>query len=82
MVIVPGQLKAPLLPLADMFVLAAVDGLRRRARLRRALTTDAPLALLVMSHPVVSDAIMRGVQSVAPSAYPASRAPMTATTWS
>ncbi len=66
--IVPGQLKAPQLPPADMFVLAAVDWLRRRARLGRAPTTDAPLALLVMSHPVVSDALMRGLQSVAPSA--------------
>ena len=66
MVIIPGQLKAPLLPPADMFVLAAVDGLRRRARLGRAPTTSASLALLAMSHPVVSDAIMRGLQSVAP----------------
>ncbi len=67
-VIVPGQLKAPLIPPVDMFVLAAVGWLRRRARLGRAPTTDAPLALLVMSHPVVSDALMRGLQSVAPSA--------------
>ena len=64
----PSQLKAPLFPPADMFVLAAVDWLRRRARLGRALTTDAPLALLVMSHPVVSGTLMRGLQSVAPPA--------------
>ncbi len=48
-VIVPGQLKAPLLPPADMFVLAAVDGLRQRARLGRAPTTGAYRALLVMT---------------------------------
>ncbi len=66
--IVPGQLKAPLLPPADMFVLAAVDWLRRRARLGRAPTTSASLALLVMSLPVVSDALMRGLLSVPPPA--------------
>ncbi len=66
--IIRGQLKAPLIPLDDMFVLAAVDWLRRRVRLGRALTTDASPALLVMSHPVVSGAIMRGLQSVAPPA--------------
>ncbi len=63
-----GQLKAPLIPPADMFVLAAVNWLRRRAWLGRAPTTSASLALLVMSHPVVSDALMRGLQSVAPPA--------------
>ncbi len=68
MVIVPSQLKAPLLPLADMFVLAAVDGLRRRARLGRTPTTSASPALLVMSLPVVSDALMRGLLSVPPPA--------------
>ncbi len=67
-VIIPGQLRAPLIPPAEMFVLAAVDWLRRRARLGRALTTSASPALLIMSHPVVSDAIMRGVQSVPPPA--------------
>ena len=66
--IIPGQLKAPLIPPAGMFALAAVDWLRRRARLGRAPTTDASLALLVMSHPVVSDALMRGLLSVPPSA--------------
>ncbi len=35
--IIPGQLKAPLLPPADMFVLAAVDWLRRWLRPNRAL---------------------------------------------
>ncbi len=47
--IIPGQLKAPLSPPADMFVLAAVDWLRRRTRLGRAPTTSASLALPVMT---------------------------------
>ncbi len=66
--IISGQLKAPLIPLTETFVLAAVDWLRRRVRLGRALTTDASPALLVMSHPVVSGTLMRGVQSVPPPA--------------
>ncbi len=68
MVIIPGQLRTPLIPPADMFVLAAVGWLRRRARLGRAPTTSASLALLAISLPIISGTLMRGLQSVAPSA--------------